>query len=49
VGIAPGSGSIENIQCVLLGRGSSVVLFGGGITLLYHVQFKRPFSGDKII
>jgi hypothetical protein len=49
VGIALGSGSIENIQCVLRGRDSSVVLFGGGITLLYHVQVKRAFSGDKII
>jgi hypothetical protein len=26
-----------------------VVLSGSGITLTYHVQFKRPFSGDKII
>jgi hypothetical protein len=48
-GVAPGSGSVENSQCVLLGQGSSVGLSDSGVTLTYHVQFRQSFSGNKLI
>ena len=48
-GVVPGSGSVQNGQCTLLGQDSSVVTSGSNVTLTYHIQFKPSFSGDKTI
>jgi uncharacterized repeat protein (TIGR01451 family) len=48
-GAPPGSGSVGNSQCTLLGAGSSVTISGNLFTVVYNIQFKPAFAGTKTI
>jgi hypothetical protein len=47
--ITPGSGTQQNLQCILNGAGSSVVLSGQTLTLNLALTFLPAFSGTKNI
>jgi uncharacterized protein YhbP (UPF0306 family) len=48
-GIPPGSGSVSNNQCTILGAGSSATVLGNQLTVVYNVQFKPVFAGTRRI
>ena len=48
-GAPPGSGSVSNSQCTILGAGSSVTISGNQLTVVYNIQFKSAFAGWKTI
>ena len=48
-GAAPGSGSVSNSQCTVLGSGSSATISGNQLTVGYNIQFKAAFAGAKTI
>ena len=47
--IPPGSGSVSNSQCTLLGSGSSASISGNQVTVTYNIQFQASFAGEKTI
>jgi hypothetical protein len=47
--VSPGSGSLSNSQCTILGAGSSVAVSGNQLTVVYNLQFKPSFAGAKSI
>ncbi len=47
--VSPGSGSVSNSQCTLLGSGSSASISGNQVTVTYNVQFLAAFAGQKTI
>ena len=48
-GAAPGSGSVSNSQCTILGNASSATISGNNLTVIYNVQFAPAFAGAKTI
>jgi hypothetical protein len=46
-GLTPGSGTVENGQCVLKGSGSSVAVSGTTVTITLNLAFKPSFVGPK--
>ena len=48
-GAAPGSGSVSNSQCTVLGSGSNATISGNQLTVGYNIQFKAAFAGAKTI
>ena len=47
--VSPGSGSVSNSQCTILGSGSSTTISGNNLTVIYNVQFQPTFAGVKMI
>ena len=47
--MAPGSGSVSNSQCTLLGGGSNATISGSDLVVNYSVQFNDGFAGPKTI
>ena len=48
-GIAPGSGSLQNSQCILNGSASSVSISGSLLTLNLALTFQSAFTGTQTV
>ena len=49
MGIAPGSGSLQNSQCILNGSASAVSISGSQLTLTLALTFQPAFTGTQTI
>lgn len=47
--VPPGSGSVSNSQCTLLGAGSSATRSGNQLSVTFNLQFETNFAGSKTI